>query len=66
MRNATLLSDASIIGWRYADPNEMIQHYNPELLSDGWNRLPDGEEIFYVPRPAVASGLPIVCNHSKK
>ena len=37
----------------YADINEITRRYNPESLSDGWNTLPDGEEIYYVSNPAV-------------
>ncbi len=39
----------------YADPTELLERYNPKQLSEGWNTLPDGEEIFFVPQPA--SGL---------
>jgi nickel-dependent lactate racemase len=39
----------------YADPGELLERYDPEVLSEGWNTLPDGEEIFFVPQPA--SGL---------
>jgi hypothetical protein len=27
--------------------------YNPSRLKAGFNRMPDGEEIFYVPNPAL-------------
>lgn len=40
-------------GYNYADINEITRRYNPESLSDGWNTLPDGEEIYYVSNPAV-------------
>lgn len=36
-----------------ADYDHMIKRYNPEVLKAGWNMLPDGEEIFYVPNPAL-------------
>ena len=38
--------------------DEAIQKYNPEALKDGYNTLPDGEEIFYISNPAL--GLWIV------
>jgi hypothetical protein len=31
----------------------MTQRYNPALLTDGWNQLPDGERIFYISNPAL-------------
>jgi nickel-dependent lactate racemase len=36
----------------YADPLDMFARYDPRVLSDGWNTMPDGEEIYFVPRPA--------------
>jgi nickel-dependent lactate racemase len=40
-------------GFGYAPVNEMLKRYNPEILSEGFNRLPDGEEIFFVADPAL-------------
>ncbi|MBN1867906.1 DUF2088 domain-containing protein [Candidatus Sumerlaeota bacterium] len=40
-------------GFRYGDLDEMLKRYNPAALKDGFNRLPDGEEIFYVSNPAL-------------
>ena len=31
----------------------MTEKYNPEKLKDGYNKMPDGEEIFYVSNPAL-------------
>ena len=36
----------------YADFDEMIKRYDPSKLKEGVNNMPDGEEIFYVPKPA--------------
>ena len=33
--------------------DEALLRYPPEQLKDGWNRLPDGEEIFFVSNPAL-------------
>ncbi len=41
------------VGFKYADFDDMIARYNPEKLKDGFNRLPDGEEIFYISNPAI-------------
>ena len=35
------------------DYNETIKRYNPETLQPGWNILPDGEEVFFIPNPAL-------------
>ncbi len=39
--------------YNYADLNEMMNKYNPEKLDDGFNTMPDGEEIFYISNPAL-------------
>lgn len=41
------------VNYKYADLNLMMENYNPELLSDGFNRMPDGEEIFFISNPAL-------------
>jgi nickel-dependent lactate racemase len=41
------------VNFRYHDLNEMINRYNPEKLKDGFNRMADGEEIFYISNPAL-------------
>ena len=41
------------VNFRYADLKTMTQRYNPALLKDGWNTLPDGEQIFYISNPAL-------------
>jgi hypothetical protein len=41
------------VHYRYADLEQMQQHYNPNTLRDGWNTLPDGEEIYFVSKPAI-------------
>jgi nickel-dependent lactate racemase len=41
------------VNFKYADLNEMLKKYNPEKLKDGYNKMPDGEEIYYISNPAV-------------
>lgn len=41
------------VNYDYADLAEMMEHYNPDVLSDGFNTLPGGEEIFYISNPAL-------------
>ncbi len=41
------------VNFKYADLAEMTKRYNPEELDDGFNTMPDGEEIFYISNPAV-------------
>ena len=36
------------VGYQWADYNEITKRYNPETLKEGWNVLPDGEEVYFV------------------
>ena len=40
------------VNFEYADLDEMMKKYNPEVLKDGFNAV-DGEEIFYISNPAI-------------
>ncbi len=37
----------------YADINEMMRRYDPKKLRDGMNKMPGGEEVFYISNPAL-------------
>jgi nickel-dependent lactate racemase len=41
------------VNFRYADLSTMLKRYDPAKLREGVNRLPDGEEIYYISNPAV-------------
>lgn len=41
------------VRFQYADLNAMLKKYNPEKLKDGFNTMPDGEEIFFISNPAL-------------
>lgn len=41
------------VGFRYADIDEVTAKYDPAKLKDGFNIMPDGEEIFYISNPAL-------------
>jgi nickel-dependent lactate racemase len=41
------------VGFNYADIDEVTKKYNPEKLKNGFNIMPDGEEIFYISNPAL-------------
>ena len=41
------------VHYQYEDINAMLQQYNPSTLKDGFNTMPDGEEIFYISNPAL-------------
>jgi nickel-dependent lactate racemase len=41
------------VGFNYATLEAMRAKYNPDTLKEGYNTLPDGEEIFFISNPAV-------------
>ena len=41
------------VGFIYGDIDEIMQKYNPETLKEGYNVMPDGEEVFYISNPAL-------------
>lgn len=41
------------VGFGSADYEELAARYNPDTLHYGYNRMPDGEEIYYIPNPAL-------------
>jgi len=41
------------VNFNYADLDQMMQKYNPGKLKDGFNTMPDGEEVFYISNPAL-------------
>lgn len=41
------------VGFRYGSLEEMLKKYDPDKLKDGFNTMPDEEEIFYISNPAL-------------
>ncbi|MDR0524923.1 MAG: lactate racemase domain-containing protein [Spirochaetaceae bacterium] len=41
------------VGYEWGDLKEALARYDVDTLGLGWNTLPDGERIFYVPNPAL-------------
>ena len=41
------------VGYRYERIETMMRRYNHELLKEGWNRMADGEEIYFITNPAL-------------
>jgi hypothetical protein len=41
------------VNFRYANLDSMMKQYDPNKLSDGFNTMPDGEEIFYISNPSL-------------
>jgi len=41
------------VGFGAADYDDVVKRYDPEKLQYGYNTLPDGEEVYYIPNPAL-------------
>ncbi|MBI2803721.1 MAG: DUF2088 domain-containing protein [Planctomycetes bacterium] len=41
------------VGFGYGVLEEMTRRYDPAKLQDGWNRLADGEDLYYISNPAL-------------
>jgi nickel-dependent lactate racemase len=41
------------VGFKYCSYDEMVARYPIDKLKDGWNTMPDGEEIYYISNPAL-------------
>jgi carbohydrate kinase (thermoresistant glucokinase family) len=46
-------SEVRSVGYDAAELEPLLARYNPATLRDGHNRLPDGEEIFFVSNPGL-------------
>jgi nickel-dependent lactate racemase len=54
-KSAENLSRAAIesVGFQWGDIDMALQKYHPAQLKEGFNLLPDGEEIYYISSPAL-------------
>jgi nickel-dependent lactate racemase len=41
------------VNFQYADLAETLKRYNPETMKEGWNTMPDGEEVFFISTPSA-------------
>jgi hypothetical protein len=41
------------VNYSYGDLETMMARYDPRSLKDGYNRMPDGEKIFFISNPAL-------------
>ncbi len=41
------------VGFEAGDLETTLKRYQPDKLKDGLNRMPDGEEVFYISNPAL-------------
>jgi nickel-dependent lactate racemase len=41
------------VGYEYADLAEVQKRYDPAKMNEGWNTMPDGEEVYYISTPSA-------------
>ena len=41
------------VGFGYGDLGEAMRRYPADIMKDGWNIMPDGEEVYYISNPAL-------------
>ena len=41
------------VGYQYAAAMEMQRRYDPAVMKEGWNTMPDGEKVFYISTPSA-------------
>lgn len=41
------------VNYEYANLQEALERYNPETMKEGWNTMPDGEEVFFISTPSA-------------
>ncbi|WP_154794666.1 lactate racemase domain-containing protein [Occultella kanbiaonis] len=45
--------DIESVGYGYLDLSEALARYDPAVMQDGWNTMPDGERVFYISTPSA-------------
>lgn len=41
------------VHYAYADLGEALRRYDPAKMAEGWNTMPDGEEVFFISTPSA-------------
>lgn len=41
------------VNFRYADLEETLRRYPPNKMHEGWNKTPDGEDVYFIPTPSA-------------
>jgi nickel-dependent lactate racemase len=41
------------VGYGYMDVDQALARYDPAVMADGWNTMPDGEKVFFISTPSA-------------
>lgn len=47
------MEEIESVGFAWGDLEEALRRYPIERMKDGWNWMPDGEEVYYISNPAL-------------
>jgi len=45
--------DIERVGYEYADLEQTLARYAPDRMAEGWNKMPDGEDVFFISTPSI-------------
>ena len=45
--------DIESVGYQYLPLEDALARYNPATMREGWNTMPDGEEVFFISTPSA-------------
>lgn len=45
--------DIEGVGFSHGSLDELSRRYDPKVLRDGWNQMPDGERVFFISHPGL-------------
>jgi nickel-dependent lactate racemase len=47
------IKEIESVNFKYHDLNDMLKKFNPEKLKEGFNKMEDGEEVYFISNPAL-------------
>jgi nickel-dependent lactate racemase len=47
------IKEIEFVNYKYHDLNDMLKKFNPEKLKEGFNKIEDGEEVYFISNPAL-------------
>jgi nickel-dependent lactate racemase len=47
------IKEIESVNYKYHDLNDMLKKFNPEKLKEGFNKMEDGEEVYFISNPAL-------------
>jgi len=46
-------ADVESVGYGFMDVDEALARYDPAVMRDGWNTMPDGERVYFISTPSA-------------